>query len=41
MKICRASRRAEKGATSSSHNQGRKRVGSREDPEQTVNTRKR
>jgi len=33
MKICRASRRAEKGTTSSSYNQGKRRVRSRENPE--------
>ena len=37
MKICRAGRRAEKGATGSSNNQGRKRVGSREDIKQAEN----
>jgi len=33
MTICGAGRGAEKGATSSSYNQGGRRIGGREDPE--------
>jgi len=38
MKICRASRKVEKGTTSSSYNQGR-RIGSRKDSEQATSQR--
>jgi len=39
MKICRANRKAEKGTTSSSYNQGRRRIGSRKDSEQATSQR--
>jgi len=40
MKICRAGRGAEKRATKSSSNQGRRGVGSRKNSKQTADTRK-
>jgi len=38
--ICRASRRTEKGATGSSNNQRRGRMGGRKNPEQAMGKRK-
>jgi len=40
MKICRASKGTEEQATSSSHNQGRKRIEGQEDSKQVMNKKK-